>query len=152
MKMGGEEFGIDIQEARGRFLNREFDEKEFEIDPEITIAYARFCGETVVRFLDRNHPDFQAPPTYVASLPGDRMLPADYPLFGVVMDAGKGVECLAPIRPPLKLIGRSHVHDIYTKTGRSGRMVFTVSRIEFYTEDGTHVANADSRMVMRESD
>ena len=49
-----------------------------------------------------------------------------------------------------KLIGRTHVHDIYTKTGRSGRMVFAVSRIEFYDEDGNHLANSDSRVVMRE--
>jgi len=29
-------------------------------------------------------------------------------------------------------------------------MVFAVSRIEFYDEDGNHLANSDSRVVMRE--
>ena len=72
------------------------------------------------------------------------------PKMGLGMDAGKGVECLQPVRPGKKLIGRTHVHDIYTKTGRSGRMVFAVSRIEFYDEDGNHLANSDSRVVMRE--
>lgn len=148
--MAEEEIDIDIKEAREKFLNLDFDEKVFEIDPGVTSEYARFCGETAPRFLDPNDPDFQAPPTYVASLSGGRSLPSDYPRFGIGMDAGKGVECLAPVRPPVKLVGRTHIHDIYTKTGRSGRMVFTVSRIEFYTEDGEHVANADSRMVMRE--
>jgi len=145
-----EEIDIDIKEARDDFLNQEFDEMTFELDPKVTSEYARFCGETASRFLDPNDPDFQAPPTYVASLSGRRSLPEGYPRFGIGMDAGKGVECLRPIRPPVKLVGRTHIHDIYTKTGRSGRMVFTVSRIEFYTEDGQHVANADSRMVMRE--
>jgi len=145
-----EEIDIDIKEARDKFLNREFDEMSFELDPKVTSEYARFCGETASRFLDPNDPDFQAPPTYVASLSGRRSLPEGYPRFGIGMDAGKGVECLQPIRPPVKLVGRTHIHDVYTKTGRSGRMVFTVSRIEFYTEDGQHVANADSRMVMRE--
>jgi len=42
------------------------------------------------------------------------------------------------------------LHDIYTKTGRSGRMIFVVTRIEFYDEAGVHVANSDSRSVMRE--
>lgn len=148
--MAEEEFDVDIQEARDKFLNREFDEVTFDIDPEVTTQYAKFCGETASRFLDPNDPDFQAPPTYVASLSGRRMLPEGFPRFGIGMDAGKGVECLSPIRPPVKLVGRTHIHDIYTKTGRSGRMVFTVSRIEFYTEDGEHVANADSRQVMRE--
>lgn len=148
--MAEEEMDIDIKEARENFLNREFDEKVFEIDPTETAEYARMCGETASRFLDPSDPDFQAPPTFVASLSGRRMFPENFPRFGIGMDAGKGVECLAPIRPPVKLVGRSHIHDIYTKTGRSGRMVFTVSRIEFYTEDGLHVANADSRSVMRE--
>lgn len=148
--MAEEEMDIDIKEARENFLNREFDEKVFEINPEETSEYARMCGETASRYVDPNDPDFQAPPTFVASLSGRRMFPENFPRFGIGMDAGKGVECLAPIRPPVKLVGRSHIHDIYTKTGRSGRMVFTVSRIEFYTEDGVHVANADSRSVMRE--
>ena len=148
--MAEEEMDIDIKEARDQFLNRDFDEKIFEIDPEVTAQYARMCGETASRFTDPSDPDFQAPPTFVASLSGRRMLPEGFPQFGLGMDAGKGVECLAPIRPPVKLVGRTHVHDIYAKTGRSGRMVFTVSRIEFYTEDGEHVANADSRSVMRE--
>jgi len=66
------------------------------------------------------------------------------------MDAGKGVECLHPVRPGSTLTGRTHLHDVYTKTGRSGRMVFVVSRLEFFDEDGLHLANSDSRSVMRE--
>ena len=66
------------------------------------------------------------------------------------MDAGKGIECFSPIRPGQTIVGRTHLHDIYTKTGRSGRMVFVVTRIEFYDETGAHVANSDSRTVMRE--
>ena len=149
--MAEEPLDTDIKDAREKFLNVEFDEVSFDIDPKVTSEYARYCGETASRFLDPDDPDFQAPPTFVASLSGRRSLPDGYPRFGGIgMDAGKGVECVAPIRPPVKLIGKTHIHDIYTKTGRSGRMVFTVSRLEFYTEDGLHVANADSRQVMRE--
>lgn len=139
----------DIAEVREKFLNRDFDEKEFDISPEITIEYARLCGETGARFLNRSHPDFQAPPTFVASLSGRRSLPKDFPRFGLGMDAGKGVECLAPVRPG-KLIGKTHLHDIYTKTGRSGRMVFVVSRIQFYDAEGNHLVNSDSRVVIKE--
>ncbi len=140
----------DIQEAREKWLNQDFDEKEYFVGPKNTTEYARLCGETASRFLDENDPDFQASPTYVASLSGGRMLPKDFPRFGIGMDGGKGVECLQPVRPGKKMIGKTHLHDIYTKTGRSGRMVFVVSRIEFYDEDGNHLANADSRQVMRE--
>ena len=48
------------------------------------------------------------------------------------------------------LTGRTHLHDIYDKTGRSGRMIFMVSRMEIYDAGGKHLATNDSRMVIRE--
>jgi len=140
----------DIQELRERFLNKSFDEKTFNIDPAVTTEYARLSGELSEKYLNTNHPDFQAPPTYLACLSGRRSMPEDFPRFGFGMDAGKGIECFAPVRPGQALVGRTHLHDIYTKTGRSGRMIFVVTRIEFYDEAGVHVANSDSRSVMRE--
>jgi len=140
----------DIQELRERFLNKSFDEKTFNIDPAVTTEYARLSGELSEKYLDTKHPDFQAPPTYLACLSGRRSMPEDFPRFGFGMDAGKGIECFAPVRPGQALVGRTHLHDIYTKTGRSGRMIFVVTRIEFYDEAGVHVANSDSRSVMRE--
>lgn len=144
------DFDKDISELREKFLNDDFDEQTFEIDPANTIEYARLCGETASRFLDPEDENFQASPTYVASLTGSRSLPKGFPRFGVGMDAGKGVECFKPVRPGSTITGRTHLHDIYTKTGRSGRMIFTVSRIEFFDAAGEHLANSDSRIVMRE--
>ena len=140
----------DIQELRDRFLNKSFDEKTFDIDPSVTSEYARLSGELNEKYLDTAHADFQAPPTYLACLSGRRSMPEDFPRFGFGMDAGKGIECFAPVRPGQALVGRTHLHDIYTKTGRSGRMIFVVTRIEFCDEAGVHVANSDSRTVMRE--
>jgi len=140
----------DIQELRERFLNKSFDKKTFNIDPAVTTEYAKLSGELSEKYLDTHHPDFQAPPTYLACLSGRRSMPEDFPRFGFGMDAGKGIECFAPVRPGQALVGRTHLHDIYTKTGRSGRMIFVVTRIEFYDEAGVHVANSDSRSVMRE--
>lgn len=139
----------DLEALRQKYLNLAFDEQEFAIDPAVTAEYARLCGETEPRFLDPAHPDFQAPPTFVANFSGSRLLPKGFPRLGLGMDAGKGVERLLPVRPG-KVIGKTHVHDIYAKTGRSGRMVFVVTRIEFYDAEGRHLANSDSRMVMRE--
>jgi hypothetical protein len=68
---------------------------------------------------------------------------------GLGMDAGKAVEAFAPIRPGPKT-SRTHMHDIYTKTGRSGRMIFLVIRMALYDDAGTHLANADTRVVIRE--
>ena len=141
----------DIRELRERFLNREFDEVKFDIDGTRFAEYAKVCGETAPRFTDPNDPDFQAPPTFVSTLVGGRSMPPDFPnLGGMGMDAGKGVEWKAPVRAGATLTGRSHLHDIYTKTGRSGRMVFLVTRMELSDENGTHIANADTRTVIRE--
>ncbi|MGA1109689.1 MAG: hypothetical protein ACO3TX_14180, partial [Pseudomonadales bacterium] len=96
----------DIQELRERFLNKSFDEKTFNIDPAVTTEYARLSGELSEKYLDTNHPDFQAPPTYLACLSGRRSMPEDFPRFGFGMDAGKGIECFAPVRPGQALVGR----------------------------------------------
>ena len=45
----------DIEEIRGKYLNLDFDEKQFTIDPATTVEYARLCGETAERFLDAEH-------------------------------------------------------------------------------------------------
>ena len=141
----------DIEALREQFLNIEFEESQFKIDGQRFRQYALAAGELDPKFTDSEHPDFQAPPTFVSTLVARRNYPPDFPsLDGVGMDAGKQVEWKAPVRDGVTLTGRSHLHDIYTKTGRSGRMVFLVTRMEIFDEDGTHIANADTRTVIRE--
>jgi acyl dehydratase len=140
----------DIEELKAKFLNLEFDRKDFVLDPEKVATVARMSGETLAQFCDPDHPDFQAPPAFIASLASGRHMPIDFPsLGGTGMDGGKAVTCIKPVRPGVPLTGRTHLHDIYTKSGRSGRMIFLVSRMEIYQE-GEHVATSDSRMVIRE--
>ena len=149
--MAEEAVDEDIKALRERFLGREFDEVTFLIDGQRFAEYAKVCGETAPRYTDPADPNFQAPPTFVSTLVGGRSMPPDFPnLGGMGMDAGKGVEWKAPVYAGATLTGRSHLHDIYTKTGRSGRMVFLVTRMELRDEAGNHVANADTRTVIRE--
>ena len=141
----------DIEALKAEYLNHQFDEKTFEVDGEKIAAFAAACGETSRRFTHPAHPDFQAPPTFASSLMAGRNLPEGFPLFGgIALDGGKTVEPHRPIRPGTRLIGRSHVHEIYTKTGRSGRMIFIVSRMELSDPEGDPVATADTRLVVRE--
>lgn len=141
----------DIEELKSKYLNLEFDRKDFELDPEKVTTVARMSGETLPQFCDAEHPDFQAPPAFVASLVSGRHLPIDFPkIGGVPMDGGKAVTILKPVRPGTALTGKTHLHDIYDKSGRSGRMIFLVSRMELFDENGEHVATSDSRQVIRE--
>ena len=142
---------IDIEELKSKYLDLEFDRTDFSIDPDKVVTVARMSGETLPQFCDPEHPEFQAPPAFIASLVSRRHLPVDFPrIVGVPMDGGKAVSVHAPVRPGASLTGKTHLHDIYDKSGRSGRMIFLVSRMELYIEDGEHVATSDSRQVIRE--
>jgi acyl dehydratase len=142
---------VDIEDLKSKYLNLEFDRKDFVLDPEKVVTVAKMSGETLPQFCDPEHPDFQAPPAFIASLASGRHLPVDFPkIGGVPMDGGKAVTVLKPVRPGTSLTGRTHLHDIYDKSGRSGRMIFLVSRMEIFDESGEHVATSDSRQVIRE--
>jgi hypothetical protein len=142
---------VDIEALRTRFLNLEFDRGDFVLDPDKVATVARAAGERLPEFVDPAHPDFQASPAFIASLASGRHLPIDFPsLGGIPMDGGKAVTCLRPVRAGVPLTGRTHLHDIYDKSGRSGRMIFLVSRLELHDADGGHLATSDSRMVVRE--
>jgi hypothetical protein len=66
------------------------------------------------------------------------------------MDAGRAVHSIKPIKPGVELTAKTHLHEIYEKTGRSGRMLFLVSRMEIFDPAGELLATADSRQVIRE--
>ena len=142
---------VDIEELKTRFLNLEFDTKDFKLDRDRVVTVARMSGELLPQFTDPEHADFQATPAYIASLAAGRHLPIEFPrLAGIPMDGGKAVTCLKPVRVGEPLTGRTHLHDIYDKSGRSGRMIFLVSRMEIFDSKGEQVAISDSRMVIRE--
>lgn len=142
---------LDIEDLKTRFLKVDFDEQTFSVTAAKLVDYAQACGEQAPRYTDPSHPDFQAPPTFPSSFNAGRRLPDGFPnLPGLGMDAGKAVSPKKPIRPDTKLTGRSHIHDIYTKSGRSGRMVFIVLRMDLFDPAGEHLASADTSMVIRE--
>jgi len=142
---------LDVDELKARFLNLEFDSTNFVIDREKALTVARMSGETRPELTDPSHPDFQASPAIIASLAAGRRLPIHFPeLGGIPMDGGKAVTCLGAVKPGVPLNGRTHLHDIYAKSGRSGRMIFLVSRMEIRDTAGNHLATSDSHMVIRE--
>lgn len=142
---------IDIDALREAFLGKVFDERTYEVDPAKCVEYARACGELAPRYTDPADTEFQAPPTFPTSFNAGRRLPDGFPKFpGLGMDAGKAVTAFAPIRPGVPLTGRKHLHDVYTKTGRSGRMVFMVIRLELFDPDEVKMAAADTSIVIRE--
>ena len=142
---------LDVDALREQFLNVVYDEYEFTLDADKLADYAKSCGETASKFTDPSDPDFQAPPTIGSSLQPKQRMPDGFPTFkGLGMDAGKAVRPDKPMRAGAPITARTHMHDIYTKTGRSGRMVFFVIRMEFSDADNTLLGSADTSIVIRE--
>lgn len=142
---------MEVEELRARYLKQTFDEMEFRVEADAIVDFSLACGETLPRYTDPDAPDFQAPPTFTARFHGRRMLPPDLPLDGrIPLDAGKAVMPRKVIRAGARLLGRSYLNEIYDKTGRSGRMIFLVSRMELYDEHDEIASIVDSRMVVRE--
>ncbi len=142
---------LDLDALREQFVGPDFDEQTYVFEATSLADYAAACGELAPRYTDPEHPDFQAPPTFPTSLSPKRRLPDGFPdLPGLGMDAGKAVAPKAPIRAGETITARTHLHDVYSKTGRSGRMVFFVTRMALYDSAGTELATADTRVVIRE--
>ena len=139
---------MEIEEMKAQWVDREFDEAKFEVSGQDMLDFAIGCGEEEPKYTDPKHPDFQAPPTFTASLNSRRTMPAMFPrIGGRGFDAGKMVAIHAPLRPGDTLIGRSKIADIYEKTGRSGPMIFIVHEMEFRNQRDELVSVVDWRMV-----
>jgi len=102
------------------------------------------------------HPAYQgadpiAPPTFCVKFRGNRFfhpaLPPQAFLRG--FDAGKDIEFGAAIRAGDVIHTSNVLHEIYEKTGRSGSMVFIVTRQIMTNQRGERVAVIDSRFMMR---
>jgi len=142
---------VSAEELRSRYAGMVFDSIEVEALGEDMLGFSKACGETDPRYVDPDHPDFQAPVNFPTKYHGARMLPDDFPDFeqNRMIDAGKAVSWHAPIRAGDTLTARSQLHDIYEKTGRSGLMLFLVHRMEFSNTRDELVAVVDWRLIMR---
>lgn len=139
-------------------VGREFDRTVFDpVRKEDILAYAAAYGDTNPSYTDeeaaRRGPfgGLVAPPTFPVRLRGQRFIPAELPegLLARSFDAGKDVELGEPVRPGDVLTASSAVHDVYEKTGRSGRMLFVVFRTKVTNQKDQKVAVIDHRMMFR---
>jgi acyl dehydratase len=108
--------------------------------------YASFTGEPV----DGDDTGVVAPPSFVLRMRGKRFMPRNLPDLGRSgFDAGKDMEMGVAVRPGDVLTTVSTVHDLYEKTGRSGRMTFLVLRSVIKNQKEEEVAVIDQRMMFR---
>ena len=110
-----------------------FDEIGLDITKESLVGFATACGEAHPRFIDSEHADFQGVPNYLTRIHGTRSLPEGFPVeMHRCFDAGKSIEVHQAVRAGDNVTGKSEIHDIFEKSGRSGTMLFIVHRMNFY--------------------
>ena len=64
--------------------------------------------------------------------------------------SGARLELLQPIKVGETLTGFAQAKEVYAKTGRSGTMVFAVTRLTYKNQAGEPVAHSDQVMVRRQ--
>lgn len=128
-------------------VGSEFDRTVLEaVTAEEIREYASFTEEPIVE----DEAGLLAPPSFVLRMRGKRFMPRNLPDLGRSgFDAGKDMELGAPVRVGDVLTTVSTVHDLYEKTGRSGRMSFLVLRSVITNQRGEQVAVIDQRMMFR---
>ena len=139
----------EVQAAKAKYVGFVFDTATFTVKQDKLIEWARSVGESDPRFTDPDNPDFQAHPTFTASLVSRRVLPEDFPKIGGPrgIDGGKAVVIHQPIRPGDQLKASATIADIYEKTGRSGTMTFIVQRMSFVNQRDEPVSTVDWKMI-----
>lgn len=127
----------------------EFDSSTSEpVTVEEIRGYAASLGETHPAYFA---PEPIAPPTFCVKFRGKRFLHPALPRHAFVrgLDAGKDIQFGEPIRAGDVIHTSNVLHEIYEKTGRSGSMVFVVSRQTMTNQRGERVAVIDSRFMLR---
>ena len=147
--------GIDYDRS---FLGKEFPIGTFEVSREMILEFSQATGETnpiysdEARAAESEYGDIIAPPTFCnlfvngGEKPDIKLEYGDTGFF-----AGQAIEIVAPIRPGDAVEVTSRLKQVYSKTGRSGKMVFAVWETRFDNQDGETVARVDESYVRRNS-
>jgi N-terminal half of MaoC dehydratase len=130
-------------------IGAEFDSSTSEpVTAEDIREYAASVGETHADYLG---PNPVAPPTFCVKFHGARFHHTAIPreAFQGSFHAGNDIQFGEPIRPGDVIHTRNSLHEVYEKTGRTGSMVFIVSRQTLTNQRGEMVAVIDSRFMLR---
>ncbi len=129
----------------------------FEVTKELIQAFTESLGETNPVFTDETaalaagYSGLVAPPTFCTVLVHRVSLPNIKLKFGKMqVHAGQRVQPRADIVAGDQVTASSQVKDVYTKTGRSGTMVFIVWETTFRNQNDEIVADVQESFACRE--
>jgi len=133
-------------------LGREHAIGSFEVTGEMISEFAKSTGETDNKYLGEaaNTENVIAPPTICNIFVNNISRPDIKLQFGdLSFFAGQSVECKEHVRPGDRLTASTRLDNVYSKTGRSGKMVFAVWKTTFKNQKDEIVALVDESFVRR---
>jgi acyl dehydratase len=125
-------------------IGRVFPVGSFTVTRELITKIAKAVGETdpiytdVDSAQDSGHHDLLAPPTICNLLVRGIKRP-NVKLQGfskMRVHGGQALYSIKPIHAGDKLDAKTHLEEIYTKTGRTGTMAFIIWQTEFFNQEG----------------
>ena len=140
-------------------LGVDVDIGEYHVTREEIIAYARALGETNPLYLDEEaakagpYGTVIAPAgfyTYMKFKPGPNpKLTEHQDRLGYM--ASQDVQYLEPIRAGDTISAKAQISEVYTKTGRTGRLIFVVTRTTYSNQHGRTIIVVESSNVRSET-
>ena len=119
----------------------------FEVTKELIERYAQATGETNLLYTGD---DAVASPALCTMFTSGVTFPDIKLEFGSMgLFAGEAIDYLAPVKAGDTLEGKTKLKEVYAKTGRSGKMVFTVWETSFTRPGGETVALVRESYVQR---
>ena len=119
----------------------------FEVTQELIDNYAQATGETAPQYTGS---DAVASPALCTMFTSGVTFPDIKLEFGSIgLFAGEAIDYLSPVKAGDTLEGRTRLKEVYAKTGRSGKMVFTVWETSFARPDGETIALVRESYVQR---
>ena len=124
----------------------------FKVTRQMIIDFAKSTGETnSIHIGDRNGEGDIIAPSTICNIFVNGLTRPDIKLeFGdLSFFAGQSIECKKSIQPEDVLNAYTKLHNVYSKTGRSGKMVFVVWQTTFKNQQGEVVAFVNESFVRR---
>lgn len=136
-------------------IGREVPGGNVTITKEQILAYCQALGDTNPLYTDEEaaakgpHGALIAPPTLLTTLAAGGRTDPGVTFGNLQILGGTRIDWAHPVRAGDTIGAISTVADVYQKTGRSGHMVFVVTRTRYINQDGVEVGSMDTSIVRR---
>ena len=119
-----------------------------EVTTDMIVGYAKATGETSKRYIGT---EALASPVLCTMFTQGLVRPDIKLEFGGIgLFAGEAIDNISLVTSGDILEGKTKLKEVYGKTGRSGKMVFSVWETKFHRPDGEVVALVRESYVQRE--